>query len=566
MRKHRFAVTAAAVALTLGVALGVSVGDAASGDREFASLQMIEEAFGIITQNYVEPVDSNELATDAIEGMLAGLDPHSVFIPSDDMQEVREAFDASFEGIGIFFEFIDAPEDRDTIAVLMPIAGGPSEEAGLQAGDRIVQIDDTTAIGFTSEQVQHYLRGPRGTRVSVSVVRRGFRQPMSFTITRDRIPLETVVAAYMVDGQTGYIKLQRFARTSHQELLDAMSDLRAQGMQRLVLDLRGNAGGLLEQAYRIADEFLPAGAGVVSTRGRMPSNNRSYAATRDGTFETQPLIVLVDENSASASEIVAGALQDHDRALVVGRRTFGKGLVQQQFALSDGSVVQMTISRYFTPSGRLIQTPYEVGHDAEEYLAAKRAIRAQLEDRLVSTNGLVDVSRIAADVPDSLKYRTDHGRTVFGGGGILPDYLVRLDTLAPAVRTVIANSLDGEYARVLLDRLGPAFRTQWADRQTEFVSGYRLDDAAFDGLLEYAPTRDVQVVATAPARADTTQNVLARDDARAHRDEIEVRIRAYMARRLYGVEAFYPVVATLDDELNEAMRLWDQAAALAEAR
>jgi carboxyl-terminal processing protease len=566
MRTNRILLPALAATLTLGVVLGVSVGDAASGDSEFASLQMIEEAFGIISQNYVEPVDSNELATDAIEGMLAGLDPHSVFIPAEDMQEVREAFDASFEGIGIYFEFVEAPDDRDTIAVLMPIAGGPSEEAGLQAGDRIIQIDDTTAIGFNSEQVQQYLRGPRGTRVTVEVVRRGFREPMTFTITRDRIPLETVVASYMVDRSTGYIKLQRFARTSHQELLDAMSDLRAQGMQRLILDLRGNAGGLLEQAYRIADEFLPAGAGVVSTRGRMPSNNRSYSATRDGSFETQPVIVLVDENSASASEIVAGALQDHDRALVVGRRTFGKGLVQQQFALSDGSVVQMTISRYFTPSGRLIQTPYHVGDDPEEYFAAKRAIREQLEDRLVSTNGLVDVSRIAADVPDSLKYRTDHGRTVFGGGGILPDYLVRLDTLAPAVRTVIANSLDAEFARVLLDRLGPSFRQRWADRRAEFISDYELDDSVLADLLELAEAREVRVVATLPATADSTQRVIARDDALAHRDEIEVRVKAYMARRMYGVDAFYPVVATLDDELIESMRLWDQAAALATAR
>jgi carboxyl-terminal processing protease len=337
-------------------------------------------------------------------------------------------------------------------------------------------------------------------------------------------------------------------------------------MQQLILDLRGNAGGLLEQAYRIADEFLPAGAGVVSTRGRMPSNNRAYAATRDGSFESQPLIVLVDENSASASEIVAGALQDHDRALVVGRRTFGKGLVQQQFSLTDGSVLQMTISRYYTPSGRLIQTPYHNGEAGEDYIAAKRAIRAQLEDRLATVSGLVDVSRIAAEVPDSLKYRTDHGRIVFGGGGILPDYLVRLDTLAPAVRTVIANSLDAEYARVLLDRLGPSFRERWEGRRAEFIRDYRLDDNALEGLLEFAPQRDVTVVNTAPATADSTQNILARDDARAHRDEIEVRVRAYMARRLFGVDAFYPVVAEIDDELGEAMRLWDEAASLAAAR
>jgi carboxyl-terminal processing protease len=566
MRTSRFTVPLVAGLLGLGVVLGVRVGDAASGDGDFASLQMIEEAFGIITQNYVEPVDSNQLAADAIEGMLAGLDPHSVYIPSEEMQGVREAFDASFEGIGIYFEMIEGPDDRDTIAVLMPIAGGPSEEAGLQAGDRIVQIGDTTAIGFTNDLVQDYLRGPRGSRVEVEVRRRGFAQPLEFTITRDRIPLETVVASYMVDEQTGYVKLQRFARTSHQELLDATARLREQGMQRLILDLRGNAGGLLEQAYRIADEFLPAGAGVVSTRGRYPSTNRAYGATAEGALESQPVIVLVDENSASASEIVAGALQDHDRALVVGRRTFGKGLVQQQFPLTDGSVLQMTVSRYFTPSGRLIQTPYDRGAEDEDYFAAKQALRAQLEDRLATTSGLVDVSRIAAEVPDSLKFRTDHGRIVFGGGGILPDYLVRLDTLAPAVRAVIANNLDAEYARVLLDRFGPSFREQWGERRAAFIEGYRLDDAAFNGLLDYAATRDVRVVATSPAETDSSQNVLARDDARAHRTEIETRLKAYMARRLFGVDAFYPVVAQIDDELNEAMRLWAEASALAAAR
>jgi carboxyl-terminal processing protease len=349
-------------------------------------------------------------------------------------------------------------------------------------------------------------------------------------------------------------------------LLDAMAALRDQGMQQLVLDLRGNAGGLLEQAYRIADEFLPAGAGVVSTRGRSPANNRSYSATRDGSFESQPLIVLVDENSASASEIVAGALQDHDRALVVGRRTFGKGLVQQQFSLSDGSVVQMTISRYYTPSGRLIQTPYVVGEDAEDYFAAKQAIRAQLEDRLATTSGLVDVSRIAAEVPDSLKFRTDHGRIVFGGGGILPDYLVRLDTLAPSVRAVIANNLDANYARHLMERVGPALAQRFRDRPADFASEYRLDADALEGLFTFAATQNVRVVDTAPPAADSSQGVLARDNARAHRAEIEVRIRAHMARRLFGVEAFYPVVAAIDDELIEAMRLWDQAAALASAR
>ncbi len=556
----------AAGVLALGIVLGFHVREVASGDGAFAGLEKIEEAFGFISQNYVEPVDSAELAEDAIEGMLAGLDPHSTYISAAEMRDVRESFDASFEGIGIYYEMIEGPEDRDTLAVLMPIAGGPSEEAGLHPGDRIVEIDDTTAIGFDTELVQRYLKGPKGTEVRVVVSRPGYTERLNFTITRDRIPLETVVAAYMVDERTGYVKLQRFARTSHQELLQAMDALRAQGMDRLILDLRGNAGGLLEQAYRIADEFLPAGQAIVSTRSRFPNNNRVYTATADGQFERQPVIVLVDENAASASEIVAGALQDHDRALVVGRRTFGKGLVQQQFGLSDGSVLQMTVSRYFTPVGRLIQTPFELGEGEEAYFEAKRSLRTAMEDRL-GQNGLVDVSRLAGDVPDSLQFRTDGGRVVFGGGGILPDYLVPIDTLAPALRTVIGRNLDNEFARAYLDRQGDGFRRTWADRPAEFARQWRLDEAGFESFLAFADNHGVDVVDARPATAgaDTTaaEGVLVRSEARALRADIETRIRAFVARRLYGVEAFYPVIGQIDETLVEANRLWDQATALA---
>ncbi len=549
--------------LVVGILLGFQIRDVASGNSDFENFRKIEEAYNFITRGYVEPVDSSELAEYAIEGMLAGLDPHSVYINADEMRSVRESFDASFEGIGIYFELIEGLDDRDTLAVLMPIAGGPSDEAGLHAGDRIIQINDTTAIGFTNEQVQQYLKGPSGSEVTVHVRRPGYDETLTFEITRDRIPLETVIAAYMTDNRTGYVRLQRFARTSHAELLEAMRNLQAQGMDRLILDLRGNAGGLLEQAWRIADEFLSAGEMVVYTDSRHSSNNREYRATGGGMFETQPVIVLVDENSASASEIVAGAIQDHDRGLIVGRRTFGKGLVQQQFGMTDGSVLQMTVSRYFTPAGRLIQTHYENGDDENSYFEAKREVRELMEGS--GDQGLLDVSVFADHVPDSLKYRTDSGRLVFGGGGILPDYLVRIDSVGAALRTVIGRRLDDSFARERLSLLGDNFREQWNGREDEFLRSYSIDDATFSSFFGFAEQQGISVVNARPA-SESEEPILVRSEAMTSRRDIETRIKAFMARRLFGVEAFYPVVGDIDETLLEAMGLWDAASDLAVAR
>ncbi len=563
MKPSRFSYILIVGVLVVGILLGFQIREVASGNSNLENFRKIEEAYNFITRGYVEPVDSSELAEHAIEGMLAGLDPHSVYINAEEMRSVRESFDASFEGIGIYFELIEGPEDRDTLAVLMPIAGGPSDEAGLHAGDRIVQIGDTTAIGFTNEQVQHYLKGPSGSQVTVHIARPGYEERLMFRITRDRIPLETVIAAYMTDDQTGYVRLQRFARTSHAELLEAISNLRAQGMDRLILDLRGNAGGLLEQAWQIADEFLASGEMVVYTDSRHSANNREYRATAGGTFETQPVIVLVDENSASASEIVAGAIQDHDRGLIVGRRTFGKGLVQQQFGLTDGSVLQMTVSRYFTPAGRLIQTHYENGEDETSYFEAKREVREMMEGE--GNQGLLDVSLFADQVPDSLKYTTDSGRLVFGGGGILPDYLVRVDSVDAALRTVIGRRLDDEFARDRLTSLGDGFRQQWQGREDEFFRNYSIDDATFSSFFAFAERQGINVVAARP-EAETEDPVLVRSEAIASRKDIETRIKAFMARRLFGVEAFYPVVGSIDNTLLEAMQLWDAASDLAVAR
>ncbi len=564
-RRPRPALLAAAGAavLAVGLVLGPQVRDAVSASDDTQSLRKIEEAYEYITRSYVERVDSAQLAEDAIEGMLAGLDPHSVYISAREMNSVRESFAGSFQGIGIYYEFVPGTSGRDSLVVLMPIAGGPSDDAGLMAGDRIVQIGDTTAVGLDTDDVQRFLKGPRGTSVRLVVARPGYPEALRFTITRDEIPLNTVIAHYMIDDQTGYIRLQRFAATSAQEIRTSIDELRGEGMTRLVFDLRDNGGGLLEQAYQIADEFLPAGDMIVYTESRFPNNRRQYRATAGGHFETEPVMVLVNENSASASEIVSGALQDHDRAFLVGRRTFGKGLVQQQFPMSDGSVLQMTVSRYFTPSGRLIQTPYTVGGGEEAYFETKRSLRAAVEDVVAPQGGLVDSGRLRGDVPDSLVFRTDGGRTVYGGGGVLPDFIVPLDSVSAPLRVVIGRSLDNDFARVRIESLGERFRREWSGRETEFVRQYQVDDATFDAFLDYAGTRGVRVVNARPAatQADTTQGeaILVRSEVQASRRDIETRIKAFMARRLFDTDSWYPVVGQIDPVIQAAMRQWQTA-------
>ncbi|MEL7170055.1 MAG: S41 family peptidase, partial [Bacteroidota bacterium] len=497
-------------------------------------------------------------------GMIEGLDPHSVYIDAEEMRSVRENFDASFQGIGIYYEFIDGEDDQDTLAVLRPIVGGPSEEAGLEPGDRILTIDDTTALGFSTEEVQRYLKGPKGTQVDVTVRRRGFRDPLAFTITRDDIPLNTLVAAHMVDDETGYIKLQRFARSTYDEFMTAMNDLSDQGMERLVLDLRGNVGGYMDQAVKIVDEFLPNDEMIVYTDSRHVAYNREYTATPGGSFEGKPLIVLVDENSASASEIVAGAVQDHDRAVIVGRRTFGKGLVQQQFQLNDGAVLQMTISRYFTPSGRLIQTAYERGAGAEDYYEGKLAVReGEIEAVEESGRSVLPSTELAAAYPDSLRFETDAGRDVFGGGGILPDYVVVPDSAGPALRTVIRQSLDSQFARDFLDE-DPSFRESWGDREREFIREYRLSDDLWAEFLAYADAQGVPVVDE--ATEDTQESVFVEAQLARERGDVEARIKAFLARRLYGVDAFYPVIQEVDRTFQEALLLWPAVGDLADLR
>lgn len=535
----------AILALAGGVVLGMQV-DSVLFDDTTAALQKLKEAFLIINKRYVEEVDSADLAERALEGMLEEMDPHSVYIDAESMRRVEEDFSGSFEGIGISYEFVEGENGKDTVTVLSVIPGGPSEGVGLLSGDRIVEVDGQSSIGFESVDVQRTLKGPRGTKVEIVVVRPGYDDSIDFTITRDRIPLYSVDVAYMADPRTGYIKVSRFARTTYEEFMRAMQRLKTQGMERLVLDLRGNAGGYMDMAVKMADEFLSDEVLIVSQRGRTRDTNRNFVGTSGGSFEREPVIVLVDAASASASEIVAGALQDHDRALIVGQQTFGKGLVQQQYELPDGSALRVTISHFYTPSGRLIQTPYANGN-REDYIQEKRKLHQE--------TALLSLEEIIERVPDSLRYTTAGGRTVIGGGGILPDYIVAPDTASAFLQQVFRRNLTNVFARNWYDRDSEALRSVWEDRKSAFFKEFDVDEATFQQFLDFAGEQGI-VLGEAEGEFDS-------ESIAADRPFLEARIKARLAVRLFDLDAYFPVMHGEDRTYQEAIRLWDRAEGLA---
>jgi carboxyl-terminal processing protease len=374
-----------AIVLALGVLLGLSLNfDRTSQpqERKFFSIgfdryDKINDIVNYVYESYVDSIDRQELTEDAIVSLLKNLDPHSSYIPASAFRELNDPLMGSFEGIGIEFNMI-----TDTVVVINPLTGGPSERIGLMAGDRIIKVEDENIAGLNmaTNDVVRKLKGPKGTKVTVSVMRRGVDELIDFTITRDKIPSYSLDIAYMIDPNTGYIKLGKFSATSHQEFRSAMERLKREGMEKMILDLRGNGGGFLDAAISLADEFLSPETLIVYTDGRKRPKTFAHAR-RNGGFETQPLVILIDEWSASASEIIAGAVQDHDRGLIIGRRSFGKGLVQEQVQLGDGSALRLTVARYYTPSGRSIQKPYDNGSD--EYFAdfMQRYLDGELESR-----------------------------------------------------------------------------------------------------------------------------------------------------------------------------------------
>ena len=517
-----------------------------------SSYETFEQAYLYIA-NTVDSADMYKLTEEALRGMFATLDPHSVYIEPEISAADQENFAGTFQGIGVQFNII-----QDTITVVSAIAGGPSDQLGIISGDRIVEIEDSSAIGFDNDMVQKALRGEKGSKVKVGIIRPGVDEIQYFTITRDDIPIYTVDTSYLLDEKSGYIKINRFAATTHDEFMQAMDNLKAEGMERLILDLRGNPGGYLGQAIAIAEEFFPAQTPIVSTVSRHSRFNQSYSSRKNGSFVDKPVIVIVNEGSASASEIVSGAIQDHDRGLVVGRRTFGKGLVQQQYQLVDTSMVRVTISRYLTPSGRLIQKPFTEG-GGEEYAY-------EIYRRNDSAKN--DAIEFVDHIPDSLKFTTIAGRTIYGGGGIIPDYIIEADTSRSAymINFALRKRASFEFVRSYLDSNGVEFRNKWENNFEEYRTSFSWSKGqltAFKILLEKKGMIEKKGLSAPEFKNDSLFIYPGYFDDVAWM--AEGRMKAELARQVWGLPYFYPIVNDVfDSTLDEAKKLWDAVDRLSE--
>ncbi len=495
----------------------------------------LDQVMRLVDGNYTEAPDMDRLSTEAINAVLKALDPHSVYIAAKDVERANEGLNGNFEGVGISFQIV-----ADTIVVGSVIDGGPSEQVGLMVGDKIIGIDHRPATGdsINNQFVFNHLRGKKGTVVSLDILRQG--TVYNFEITRDKVPIYSVDTWFMADSTIGYIRLTRFARTSVDEFRKALRGLEKQGMRSLILDLRGNTGGFLDIACSLANEFLDRGQLIVYQEGRR-TPRQNYNANGRGHFRAKraangaitggDLVVLVDEGSASASEIVSGAVQDWDRGTLIGRRTFGKGLVQRMFPLSDGGQIRLTTARYFTPSGRCIQRPYDQGSDAYRDDLSERYKHGEL------------VNADSIHFPDSLKYKTAHGRTVYGGGGIMPDIFVPMDTMR----------LSDYYISLRGKGLLNTFPLQWADAHRrdprvktfelflENYDSFGLDAQLAAAAIEKGIVRDTEKEASEPLRT-------------AHSDQyMALMLKAQVAKDLFGIEYYYKVMKDLDDPFLRAM-------------
>lgn len=487
--------------------------------------QKMDEILSYIMDNYVDTLNRNKLNTAAIEGMVASLDPHSAYIPNEDFHEATDPLKGNFEGVGIQFRIVN-----DSIAVIQPVAGGPSEKAGIKAGDRIVKIEGQNVASkkIADTEVLKKLKGPKGSVVKVDVFRKGSPKLLPFTLTRDVIPTYSIDIQYMISGDVGYIKLSRFAATTGKEFESSLEELENQGMKKLILDLRGNAGGYMEAAVELADEFLPDKKMIVYTQGRKRPK-QVYYATSSGLFERGELFILIDEGSASASEILAGAIQDNDRGTIIGRRSFGKGLVQEQIELKDSSAIRLTVSRYYTPTGRCIQKPYSKGLDDYNHEFIQRYYDGEMEHP--------DSIHFA----DSLKFKTPGGKTVYGGGGIMPDVYVALDRRNPVRQYFyrMANSATiYQYTFEYTDRNRLSLSKYKDSRQ--FDTDFKVTDAMLSDFI----TRTVKD--SIPQNPKLLPSI---------KGDLSLLLKAFISRNLFDDKGFYTLYNQLDKTIQKALEL-----------
>jgi len=536
MDKFRFKITIYlpilfALVLIAGILLGVRLAPKSSENQGFLPINLsqgnkISEILSFIERDYVDTVNIENLSEKAVSQILDNLDPHSQYIAASELNHVNEQLEGNFEGIGVQFRI-----ENDTVMVVLPISGGPSEKVGIKAGDRIVIVDKDTIAGkgIKNPEVMKRLKGKRGTKVNLGVFRRGEKDLIDFTITRDVIPTYSVDVAYMVNSSTGYIKINSFTATTHDEFSKALDQLHAEGLSKLILDLRGNSGGYLQAAIDVADEFLKDESLIVYTEGQNRPKNFAFAS-RSGSFEEGQLVVLIDESSASASEIVAGAIQDNDRGTIIGRRSFGKGLVQEQRGLTDGSALRLTVARYYTPTGRCIQKPYKEGTEAyyEEF-----------HDRFV--NGEV-LNADSIHFNDSLKYTTPGGKVVYGGGGIMPDIFIPIENGENMAyyNRLINRGIIYDFAFEYTDTHRAEF-SQFKDYKT-FDKGFTVSETMLEDLVKLAAKKDI-----------------ARDDAgiNARKDEIKILLKALIGRNILDDLGFYPIYLQKDQTFQKTLEFLD---------
>ncbi len=487
----------------------------------------VDDIIQYIENNYVDSVNQDQLETYAIKGMLNDLDPHSAYITAAEYNEINDPLLGSFEGIGISFSIVN-----DTIMVLNPIPGGPAQKVGLMAGDRIVKVNDTlvAGVGITNNKAIHKLKGPKGTKVHVSIFRRGVPKLINFTITRGIIPTYSLDIAYMVNKTVGYIKLNKFSATTYEEFDKAVKKLQKEGMKKLILDLRNNPGGYLNAAINVADEFLPEGKLIVYTKGLHRPKSYAFATSKGRLIHTD-VAVLINEGTASAAEIVTGALQDNDVGVVIGRRSFGKGLVQEQVRLPDGSALRLTVAHYYTPTGRCIQRPYKKG-DFEAYY--EEPYHRFLDGELTN--------RDSVKLDKAEKFVTPKGKIVYGGGGIMPDIFVPLlsDTLHSYYNILANKGLIYQFAFDYADAHRPHLSKFKNFRS--FDKGFNMSDKEFKDLVAYAKEKGIK---------GTARKV------EVSKHNIEVLFKAYVGQDILNEKGFYPIYHQIDNVFKKAVYVLD---------
>jgi carboxyl-terminal processing protease len=514
--------------LMLGIALavGVLIGKYLPGQADMPQHSSIRSRndklnsiLNIIESSYVDSVNRNDLVETAIPAMLKKLDPHSVYIPAKDLARANEPIQGNFEGIGISFSLL-----TDTILVISTIPGGPSEKLGLLPGDKILYVNDSLVAGrnIGEEKVMGLLKGPRGTLVKVKILRKGSKELIPFEITRDKIPMYSVDVDYMVNDYAGYVRISNFSITTFDDFMKGLRDLKSKGMTKLILDLRGNSGGIMEAAIDIANQFLKEGQLIVYTKGRTQPRSEARA-TGKGEFETGDLVVLIDEWSASASEILAGAIQDNDRGTIIGRRSFGKGLVQEPIPFADGSGMRLTIARYYTPTGRSIQKPYNNGFDKYYDDLNTRYVHGEFERS--------DSIHFA----DSLKFTTPGGKTVYGGGGIMPDKFVPVDTSGVSPYFLKVRSLIYRFALKYTESNREQLKKF---TETGEMENFLDKQTLIDQFVKYAANNGIK---KDPAGLKISEKI------------IHTQLKAYIARNILDNKGFYPIWEEIDTTLKYAI-------------